>query len=228
MKKLQLLKKLETFPMFTENDVAKITNKSPEYVRKLLYRANREGLIKRIERGKYTLHEDGMVFASYLSIPSYISLWSALRYYNMTQLQPYAIFVMSPVSKIIVKFQNTSIVFKKTKHMFGYKKERYADFNIFMAEREKAIIDSMLFKLPLQDIAEALNDKELDFEKLSEYAKKTKSISLMKRLGYILEKKKGNSYGLNALDNNYALLDYLGKKKGRKDRRWKLVINTML
>ena len=117
-------------------------------------------------------------------------------------------------------------MFFKTRHMFGYKKERYADFDIFIAEKEKAVIDALLFKIPIQDIIYALESEELNFEKLAEYAKKTNNSSLIKRLGYILQTKKEKNYGLKALDNNYIPLDYLNKKKGKKDSVWKLMINT--
>ncbi|MBI2106680.1 hypothetical protein HYT57_01735 [Candidatus Woesearchaeota archaeon] len=227
MKTIHLLKRLERLPLFTENDIAKLTNKGPKYVRTLLYRINKEGLIRRIEKGKYTTHHNEMIFASYITKPSYLSLWTAFRYYNMTQQQPFNIFIMSPVSKKPVKVGDTEIKFSKTKHMFGYIKERYADFDIFIADREKAIIDALLFRLPLEDVFEAITS-ETRFEKLAEYAKRTKNISLIKRLGYMLHKKTGNSYGLKALDNNWILLDYLGKKKGKKERNWKIIINAEL
>ncbi len=228
MKTINLLKKLEKYPLFTENDIVKIINKSSKYVRTLLYRLNKDNLIKRIEKGKYTIYNDPIIFASYASIPSYLSLWTALRYYNMTQQQPYGIFVVSNAPKKSINFQDTQIIFKTTKHLFGYKKERYSDFDIFIADREKAIIDSMIFKLPLEDIIKALDNKELNFEKLSEYAKKTKNMSLIKRLGYILKNKRGSSYGLKPWDNNYIFLDYLGKKKGKKNAKWKLIVNCEL
>ena len=223
MKTIHLLKKLERFTLFTENDVAKIVNKSPKYIRTLLSRLNKEKIIKRIEKGKYTLHDDVLIFASHIVTPSYISLWTALRYYNMTQQQPTSFFILSNVKRKNINSLN--INFLSTKHMFGYKKERYSDFDIFMASPEKAIIDSLLFKLPIEDIKIALEKESIDFKKLSECAKKTKNKSLMKRLGYLLEKKKKNSYDLKALDNNYILLNYLGEKKGKKDKKWKLIIN---
>ncbi len=228
MKSIHLLKKLERFPLFTENDVAKMTNKSPEYVKTLLYRLNRQNLIKRIEKGKYTVYDDPMLFSSRIITPSYFSLWTAFRFYNMTQQQPYGLFVVSAINKKKLSFQNTEIMFFKTKHPFGYKKERYADFDIFMAEKEKAIIDALLFKIPLQDIVYALDSEGLNFEKLAEYAKKTNNISLIKRLGYLLQAKKEKSYGLKALDHNYIPLDYFNEKKGKKDRSWRLIINTDL
>jgi len=228
MKTIILLKKLERYALFTQNDLAKITNKSQKYVRTLLYRLNKKGFIRRIERGKYALYDDVLIFASYIEAPSYLSLWTALRYYNMTQQQPKSFFVMCPIKRKKIRLRDSDIIFVTTKHMFGYRKERYSDFDIFMAEPEKVIIDSLLFKIPLNDIAEALDSAELDFEKLSGYAKKTKNISLMKRLGYILENKKGSSYGLKATDNNYIPLDYLGRKGGKKERKWKLIINAEL
>lgn len=228
MKTIQLLKRLEKYPLFTENDVSKIINKSSKYVRTYLYRMNIQGLIKRIEKGKYTLYDDAMIFASYITVPSYLSLWTALRYYNMTQQQPTDIFVMSKTSRKSIQYQSTKIIFINTKHMFGYKKERYSDFDIFIAEREKAIIDSLLFRIPLNDVNEALNHEEINIHKLAKYAKQTKNKSLVKRLGYLLEHKKGNTFGLKAIDNNYVKLDYLSKNKGKKDKKWKLLVNAEL
>ena len=99
MKTINLLKKLETYPLFTENDAAKIVNKSAKYIRTLLYRLHKQGLINRIEKGKYTLYHDAMIFASYLATPSYLGLWTALRHYNMIQQQPLGIFIVSSIPK---------------------------------------------------------------------------------------------------------------------------------
>ncbi len=226
MKTYNLLKKLERVPLFTENDVAKIINKSAKYVKTLLYRLNKNGLIKRIEKGKYTLYHDPIIYASHIKVPSYISLWTGLRYYNMTQQQPTSLFVIVPKKRKNITQKAITINFVLTKHMYGYKKERYSDFDIFIAEPEKVIIDSMLFKIPIDDIEFALNSSELDFEKLSTYANKTKNKSLIKRLGYLIEKKTGKSYNLKAKDNNYISLDYNKKKKGKKNQKWRLIINT--
>lgn len=226
MKTIQLLKKVEHHPLFSENDVAKIVNKSPKYIRTLLYRLHREGLIKRIEKGKYTVHDDPLIFSSHIITPSYIGLWTALRYYNMIGQQPHSVFVMVSSPKKSISFNKTEIRFLSTKHLFGYRKERYSDFDIFIAEPEKAVIDALLFKLPLQDVSAALESEQLDFRRLSLYARKTGNSSLIKRLGYMLENLKGSSYGLKALDNNYVFLDYLGRPARKKDTKWKLVINV--
>ena len=225
MKTIHLLKKLERFPLFTQNDIAKIINKDSEYVKTLLYRLNKEGFIKKIERGKYTIYDNILIFASYITTPSYFSLWTALRYYNLTQQQPKKFFVACSTKRKNIKLKDSEIVFLFTKHMFGYKKDRYNDFDIFIADPEKIIIDSLLFKIPIEDISIALDDNNLNFKKISEYAMRTGNISLIKRLGYLLDKKKGDSYELKALDNNYIPLNYLGKKKGKKNTKWKVLVN---
>lgn len=228
MKTIHLLKKLERYPLFTENDMSKIINKSPEYVKSLLYRLNKQKLIKRIEKGKYTVYDDPLIFSSHIIMPSYLSLWTAFKFYNMTQQQPFGIFVASPINKKVLKFENTDILFFKTKHLFGYKKERYADFDIFIAEKEKAIIDALLFKIPIHNIVYALENEDLNFEKLAKYAKKTKNISLIKRIGYILETKTGKNFGLMAKDNNFIKLECSRTNKGKKNNKWKLIVNAKI
>ncbi|MBI4453464.1 hypothetical protein HY636_02365 [Candidatus Woesearchaeota archaeon] len=228
MRTISLLKKLEDLPLFTDNDVSKLVNKEADYVKTLLYRLRKQGLIKRIEKGKYTTHDDPMIFSTHLMYPSYLSLWTALRYFNMTQQQPMDLFVMTPIKRKDINYQNKRIRFIKTKQMFGYRKERYFDFDVFIAEKEKAIIDSMLYKIPLVDIIYALDAEEINFEKLVEYAKKTKNISLIKRVGYILETKTGKSFGLIAKDNNFIKLDYHSTNNGKKNNKWKLIVNMKI
>lgn len=227
MKTIKLLKILQDYPLFTENDVAKILDKKPEYIKNLLYRIRKQRLIYKIERGKYTIYDDALIFASYIYIPSYISLWTALRYYNLTEQLPRTIFVMVPKSRKSLKFNNTEIEFIKTKHFFGFKKERYTNFDIFMAEPEKALIDSLLSKnLPLDEIVKAIKAKQLKIEKLISCAIKIKNKALIKRLGFILEENNFNSEKLKKfVDNNYTILDLMLGKKGKKNKKWKIIDN---
>jgi len=228
IKTVEIIRRLERYSMFTENDIAKLINKTPAYVRTFLYRLSHRKLIRKIERGKYTLYEDPMMFATNIVVPSYISLWTAFKYYGMLQQQPFNIFIISSRPRKTLLFENMKIIFLFSRHMFGYKKHRYMGFDIFIADREKAIIDALLFKLPIQDIYSALSNEDIDFKRLSEYAIRVKNKSLIKRLGYLLERKTGKSYDLMAMDANYIKLDCLGKKKGMVNSRWRLVINAEL
>ncbi|MBU4245964.1 MAG: type IV toxin-antitoxin system AbiEi family antitoxin domain-containing protein [Nanoarchaeota archaeon] len=230
MKKIALIKSLEEYPLFTFNEFVRITGKSSEYARTCLYRLKKEGLIFRIEKGKYTVHDDPLIFSSNIAVPSYISFWTAIRFYSFTEQLPKDIMLASPKPKETITFRGTKIRFFKTKHVWGYKKERYGNFDIFVAEKEKCIIDSLLLKnTPFDEIAKSVRTKEFDGKKLAEYALKTKNKSLIKRLGYIMER-----FGLNAeafaghLDNNCILLDRSGAKKGTKNKKWKIIENRRL
>ena len=222
MNSIKLLKQLDLYPIFAEKEVLKLTKSTPKYARTLLSRLQKKGYIYRIERGKYSLYDDPLIFSSHLVKSSYLSLWTALRYHNLTQQQPQNIFVMVKSPKRKIKLSNTTINFIVTKQLWGYTKERYRDFDLFMAEPEKAIIDSLLAHLPLEYITEAVELHQAP-QKLAEYAQKTKNSSLIKRMGYLLEKYKKNAYGLKALDYNYIPLDYT-KRRGKKDTRWRLIV----
>lgn len=230
MKKIEVIKILGRRPLFTINDFVRITTRKPEYSRTCLYRLKKERLVFQIERGKYTVFDDPMIFSSHIIIPSYISFWTAFRFYNFTEQLPVEIMVASPKSKRTIEFQKTRIRFFKTKHVWGYKKQRYRDFDIFVAEKEKCIIDSLLLKnAPFDEIVKAIGTKEFEPEKLVEYAARTKNKSLMKRLGYVME-----NFGLETeeliaqLDNNYILLDWNGGKRGEKNKKWKVIVNKHL
>src|SRR3989344_419644 len=227
MKTIELLRILQEYPLFTENDVAKIVDKRADYVKTLLYRLRKQKLIHRVERGKYTLHDDVLIFASFISVPSYISLWTALRHYNLTEQLPKTIFVVVPKTRKSFKFQGTSIEFVKSKHFFGFRKERYRDFDIFIAEPEKAVIDSLLSrKIPLDEIAKAIKTKELRTEKLIDYSIKTKNKSLIKRMGFILEENHLECKKLEKfVDNNYICLDLMLGKTGEKNKKLRIIDN---
>lgn len=227
MKTINLIKILQNYPLFKENDVAKIVNKKPEYIKTLLYRLNEKKIIHRIERGKYTCYDDALLFASYIYVPSYISLWTAIRYYNLTEQLPKTIFVMVPKSRKPLKFQDVSIEFIKTKYFFGFKKERYRDFDIFIAEPEKAVIESLISKkIPLDEIEKTIKTKQLNINRLLNYAIKTKNKSLIKRLGLVLEENNIKCERLKRfVDANYIVLDLMLSKQGKKNKKWRIIDN---
>lgn len=227
MKTHNLIRILQNYPLFTENDAAKIINKKQEYIKTLLYRLRKQNLIYRIERGKYTSHDDAFLLASYICTPSYISLWTALRYYNLTEQLPKTIFIIVPKSRKPLKFQDTAIEFVKTKYFFGFRKERYREFDIFIAEMEKAIIDSLLSKkVPLDEVEKAIKTKRFEIDKIIDYAIKIKNKSLIKRLGFLLEENNIKCEKLKKfIDANYIALDLMLTKKGKKSRRWMIIDN---
>ncbi|MBI5061654.1 MAG: hypothetical protein HZB67_05060 [Candidatus Aenigmarchaeota archaeon] len=230
MKTIELIEKLKGLPLFTINDLSRIIGKKDSYVKVVAYRLRKKGLIKHIEKGKYTVYDDPVEFASYITTPSYISFWTALRIYNLTEQLPLGAMVAVPKPKKEIKFNKETITFTKTSQFWGYKKMRYRDFDIFIAEKEKAVIDCLVSKnTPFDEAAKAILSKELDYEKLVEYAEKAGIKSLAKRVGFLTEKAGFDATLLLRLSgSSYIPLNWAFKKKGQKDFRWKIIINEDL
>ena len=225
--KIQLLKRLEELPLFTFNEFVRISGKEPVYARTILYRAKKDGQIHQVERGKYTMHEDPLVFASYIIIPSYISFWTALQFRGLTEQLPRDFMIASPRPKKPLKFAGARIAFFTNRHLWGYRKERYQGLDIFVAEAEKAIIDCFLLKnVPFEEAAKAMSDRKLNTERLIGYVERTGSGALAKRIGFLLETAGQKAGSLEKMiDGKYILLDWSGHLKGIKDRKWKIIIN---
>ncbi|MBI2449726.1 type IV toxin-antitoxin system AbiEi family antitoxin domain-containing protein [Candidatus Pacearchaeota archaeon] len=234
MKALEIIKELEKFQkvIFSINDLAKIIKKSRKYSSLVLYRLKKKGLIIEIERNKYVPKDMSPYVLSNLIYPSYLSFLTAFSYYNLTAQIPKQIQIVSLKSKKEIEFENYKLKFVKFKpnRFFGYKREKMAHGFIFIAELEKAIIDSLFLPkyCPIDETFNVLNEaiKNINLEKLIDYALKMKSKVVLKRLGYLLEKKNINIYNKikDKLNKKYDNLDILSNK-GKKNKKWRIIIN---
>ena len=68
---------------------------------------------------------------------------------------------------------------------------------------------------------------EINSDKLISYLKKIKKSSIVKRIGFLAERNGFEVYDeLKAFINNrYIFLDPLKAKKGKKNKRWRLIEN---
>lgn len=237
MKRIVLINELEKYPVFTLKTVGEIIGKDRDYAKLVVYRLKKDKLIFEIEKNKYTLQKDPLVVASNIIWPSYISCWSALRYYNLTEQLPQIISVMTTRvrRKREIRFNNTRILFTKIKpkYFFGYRKERQGDFNIFIAEKEKALIDSVLFKkISFSEIGDIIKDniRAINVNLLVDYLIKIKNKALIKRFGFLLESLGTDTYDRfrELLDSKYIPLDYALTAEGKKDRKWRVIKNAEL
>ena len=236
MKKTELLRELDKYAVFNLKKVKEIINTNNEYAKIVMHRLKKDNLIFEIERNKYTIQKDLLIIASNILWPSYISCWTALRYYNLTEQLPKNIFIITTKTKKKreIEFDNIKIIFLKTtsKYFFGYKKERYRNFDIFIADKEKTIIDSVLFKkISLSEIYDSIknNKEEINFDLLINYLIKIKNKALIKRFGFLLDKLGIDAQKLNKLiDSKYASLEYFVKAKGKKNKKWKVIENVSL
>lgn len=230
MKTLILLEKMRKQPVFSSK-LVKMKNSA--YANLYLYRLEKQNLIKRIERNLYTVYNDPFLIASRIVWPSYISCWSGLKYHNLTEQVPYELFVIIPYYKKQILFENAPIIFitSKNKNLFGYNKIDYHGFEIFIADKEKSIIDSALFKkATLSEVKEIIenNIKDLDLKKFIRYLQKIENKSLIKRFGFLFD-----SWGYDFyprlkryIDKVYILLDYTKQKTGKKNKKWMVIQNA--
>ncbi|MBU2639028.1 MAG: hypothetical protein KJ955_08705 [Nanoarchaeota archaeon] len=233
-KTIGLLKELERYPVFNNKIVRDITKKESSYAKLLVQRLKKKNLIYPLGRDRYTLQKDPLVIASHIVWPCYISLWTALRYHNLTEQLPEVIWLITTRQKRgAIKLKNAKIrfVIVKPKFFFGYRKESYNGFDIFIAEPEKAVIDALaLRRVSASEIFDIImrHAGEIESGRILNYLLILNNRSIAKRLGYMLDKA-GRDY-FNALapliSGKYVALDTAMPKKGKRNRKWKVIENV--
>lgn len=233
VKTIELLNYLKKYVVFDTLVLENRLNKNRKYTNLVLYRLNKSGWIHKIERNKYTVYEDPFLLASHIIWPAYISGWNALKYYSLTEQVPHNISVLTTKNKKNIKLDNVKIIFKKVraKILFGYDKIKYDNFWIFIANPEKAIIDSALLRLvSFSEIKEIIinNRKRLRINLMLRYLKMIENKSLIKRFGYLLDSLGKDYYRLlkKFIDTTYVPLDYSKKNIGKKNKKWRVTINA--
>jgi len=222
MYEIKVLNYFKNLPVFSLADLTQIiANK--EYAKKFLRRMVREGKIKKIKRDFYTLYEDPFLISTFLIKPSYITGISALLFYRLTTQIPKDVFCCTTKTNKTIKWIS-DINFFHTKYFFGFALQEYEGFSIPIATPEKAIIDSIGI-IPLALLDEAFEN--INIERVISYLKKIKKSSIIKRIGYLAEKKGYDVYKelKKFVNNKYILFDPLAKKKGTKNKKWRLIIN---
>jgi len=182
MKTIELMEKLRKMPVFHVNDLAKITGLNAHAVRMLVWRLYKKKLIRRIERAKYTAVESTLAMANYTARPSYVGLYSALRFHNMTDQIVRDIDILVPKSRKTIEINGYKIRFTKTKHFWGFEKYRIDEFEVLVSDPEKTIIDCLMSeKISIQAVFEAIKSRKIDMKKIGDYIDRTNSSALAKR-----------------------------------------------
>ncbi|MBI2105964.1 hypothetical protein HYT56_03960 [Candidatus Woesearchaeota archaeon] len=219
---IEILSRFNKFPVFSLSDVNQVID-NRDYAKKFLGRMVKNGKVFKIKRNVYTLHKDPFLISAFLVKPSYISGMSALYYHRLVTQIPNRVFCATSKSPARINFAG-NINFFHTNYFFGFKYEEYEDFKIPIADPEKAIIDS-IGKVPISVFEEALDS--IDEEMMINYLKRIKKSSIVKRIGYLMEKQDYDAHkSLKRFINyKYILLDPLSKKNGEKDKKWGVIIN---
>ena len=205
----------------------------------LLDRLERHHLVISVEKGKYLLLglepekvlSNPLFIATRLVNPSYVSYWSALHYYGLTEQVPHTIFIATTRKKRPVTFQTHRFryVTLKPAKFFGYHREAIEDLPVLLADEEKALIDSLdqpRYAGGMAEVARALAlaASDLDVDLLLDYARRMADRSLALRLGYLLEQQGITVDGL-PISASPVLLDPSAPPEGVVNTRWRVRVN---
>ncbi|MBI2671442.1 hypothetical protein HYX16_00750 [Candidatus Woesearchaeota archaeon] len=220
MHEIEVLEKLSKLPVFSLSDLNQIIE-NRGYAKKFLKRMCSQKKILKIKKNFYTFYKDDFLVSTFLVKPSYISSASALSYFRLITQIPNEVFCITQKKPQKIG----KINFFHTNYFFGFKNEEYENFKIMIAEPEKAIIDSFSI-IPVSIFEEAF--EEINADKMIKYLKKIRKSSIIKRVGYIMEKNGFDVYNKlkNLINYKYINLDPLLKSKGRKDIKWKIIDNV--
>lgn len=231
MKLVEVIEFVENRPIITSNDVSKNFNVSKTYAYIFLERLFKKGLIQRVEKGKYSYVNDALVVASNIVYPSYVSFFTAASLKGYTEQIPRAIQLATTVYKKSITFGGNKIEFINLPSwgFYGYSKQMRNNFAIFIVEDEKLIIDILLRPKTVgnfEEIVEIIKNTKVQEEKIKEYTKRVKNVSLLKRLGYLLEEYKNIDLSdvVSIKDRNYINLNPFGKSSERINKKWRVKI----
>lgn len=228
MKERELMDHLKEKAVVSVQDIQRIGDFSREYAKLVMNRLAKRKLMKKITRNSYTMQKDILVIASNLKVPSYISFWSASSYYGFTEQILNVIYVACARKIKPITFEGYKIKFIKVKELFGYKKSRAGNGELFIVDQEKLLIDCVLHFEEMgnfDEIEKVFQKAEISREKSIEYLKKIKNLSLIKRVGYLLEKYKGIDLSKHfKIDRNYVYLNQFSIKYKYINPKWRVYL----
>jgi predicted transcriptional regulator of viral defense system len=188
----------KSYPVFSVRDIRK---RFTDFDSRRLVEWQQKGYLAKVRRGYYCFEgqQKGEYFsyiaANKIYAPSYISLESALSYYNLI---PEGVFMTTSVTTRNTANYDTSVgdfVYRHIKPSlyFGYRLIRNQDYTVRMAEPEKVILDYFyLNKIGGAEDVEGFRINEYALQELIEPVKLTRyqqmfnSIALDKRIQIFL------------------------------------------
>ena len=232
---------------FTFSDAYEILSYTKrQVVRNVLSRLARKGRIKRIKKGLYLLvpfrfkdwGEHEFSLAPLLAKEYYISFWSALSFWSLTEQMPRQIYVVTkyPIKSRVFEEVNYKFVTLSKRYFFGFLETEIQGRKINLASREKTVLDCLLhpeYCGGIGEVAKAIRDfwKDLDWKKIKEYLKQMNNSAVARRLYYILYflklKKLILILGKKEF-TGFRRLDPTASKKGEYNKDFGLIINSNL
>lgn len=214
-------------PIVTNRLISIIAGVSVASSQVYLNRMLKAGMLTHVERGRYAMRADPYSVASNIVFPSYISFATALSINQLFGQVIDRILVVTSLKRREASFQEYPIRFvvMRPRLIFGYRKIMRGDYYAFIAESEKAVLDTLY--LPRYGRLNQLPDvirEGVDSDRLVELCGQFAVEAVTRRTGYLLD--------LLGIKNNlkpssripYLLNPALGRT-GRLDSKWHLYIN---
>jgi len=230
------------------------------YASKILERLGQKGYLERIIRGKYLFipleygYEEryppmnSLVVGSVLTTPYYYGYQTANNYHGFTSQFSPKTYVCTVKPRRSFMWRNTSYKFVTLVEdkFFGFTKAETDGCKIYVAEPEKAVLDSLDkpnycggVSQVIYVVSNALSS-DVDRDKLLLYADRMGSNSVLQRLGYVVELLSergwinvgedflGSIMGLIPEGASYSYLGPVGThgRKGPVEGRWKMIMNV--
>lgn len=239
----EILRKLSQLGVFSVKDAVEVTGLKEIEVRRILPKLRKLGFLEKIEKGKYfilpvtdvTLNE--FIVADLLVKPSAVAYWSALSFHEFTEQIPHIIYVQTTARKKKSELEILGIRYKivrvKPNKFFGFQDvwiESYLGrFRINVTDREKTIIDCLdkpKYCGGIAEVIKALETRNYDVKKLSEYAIRLGNSAVIRRLGYLCDCLNIKIELPSIKTRNYILLDPTLPKRGRVASKWRIMDNV--
>ena len=239
-------KRIRVFSVAEAADLMKI---SRSIASDLVLRLLKKKKLIRIEKAKYLIvppeawktgeyTEEGIIIASQLLTPYYISYWTALSFYGWTEQPSRTIFIATTKQKQTIEMQGTNFRFVRlsSERFFGFNEHWIGNQKVSVANKEKTIVDCLDQPRYCGEIVEAVKGlwngrKELSFENIIEYARKMNNGAIIKRLGFLMDtleihKPKLRMKMKKNITSGYVALDPGSEVKGFHNKEWNLRINV--
>ena len=235
--------------IFTTREAEEVLQKPNGMVRKLLHGLVKRRWLQRLEKGKYLIvplsagtdshyTENELVIASHLIAPYYISYWTALSHYGLTEQPTRTVYIATtkrrqPLSLHGVNYRFITLTQKK---FFGHTRAWIGDKPMEMADHAKTIVDGLDHPElcgGIIEIAKGLwrGREEMDWKQLGAYSERMGNGAVIKRLGYLLDVMGLGPSDLRdrlqkKLSAGYAVLDPLSAREGTHNSRWRVYVNV--
>ncbi|MEJ5092142.1 hypothetical protein GEO21_19090 [Sphingobacterium faecium] len=195
-------------------------------------------LLARIEKGKFCRQNfrDEYVIGTFVAENSAVAYWSALNLHGLTEQFSNTVFIQTTNKKLDKSILGISYKFVK---IAPYKKvgityNGYGSLRYPITDVEKTIIDC--FDLPqysggYAELIRAVGQAKMQADKLISYCQVVNSISVTKRLGYLIELlgledlETFIDYAKGKVNKKYNLFDPQGWEEGEFVSEWRLRLN---